>query len=417
MWLRIYEFIIKALSILLLLYLTFSGFATPCYALSGSFILSCNLYQIISARKNFFLFLIMLFVTYCNYSVIYANYIYPVDSYYINTLAGNVVHKSLNILAIFTAITLWLVKWSKVYTDKGFSLYPNCRVKTFLLYGLLFALVIIMIFGFSRPTEVGERGSPSSLYEYALCFFVVYFYFAGTRRRFVIAGEILIVLYSLQNFVFGGRILGIQFLLLLYLTEFKERIPKRIFYSLMAGMFILMSMIGVARASILSGQFDIYSMLDNMLHSGFALDTAYSAFFTSETYIYTSDIIPLSDRLYQFMFFIKSIFIGFGNDIDKFPSYITTQYVPNGGGSFIPHFFFYYLEYVGIILGGVLFSIYMNIIRKPLVYKNIYVRIIIIFVVSTVFRWYLYSPLELLRGVLLLSLLMYVCQIFNRCRL
>lgn len=410
---KTFEWGLKLYSIILLFYLLLNGLNSSCWLLSSVFILTSNYFQLLKSKDNFFLFLILLFITYCNYSVIYANYINPLtDSYYIKTLAREYVDGSVNVLAIFTAVTLWFVKWDKVFTDNDFDFGLKVGNPRLILTILTFILIYILIFCFERPSAPGGRGTPSSLYEYALCFFVVYFYLCKNYRFYRYVGVGLILLFSLQNFVYGGRILGIQYLLVVYLILYKNKISRKLFYILLSSMFVLMSLIGVVRGNILAGNFDLSNILTDLYKSGFALDTSYSAFFTSETYLYVSELIPFDERLSHFYFFIRSIFVGFGDHYDEFPSYITDSYVANGGGSYIPHFFYFYLGIIGVIIGGFLVSVYFNILRKPSFYKSPYLKCIIIFVTSTVFRWYLYSPLELLRGVLLLSLLLFICMFF-----
>lgn len=413
MSLKLYEYFIKTLSIFIVFYFIIFGLDTKCYVLSSFFILSCNFYQLLKAKSNIFLLIIVFFISYCNYSVIYVNFINPLDSYYVRTLAGAVVYKSINILALFNIFILWFVKWNKICKDTFLHLKKTTVSSKLLLLGIIVVLLYILLFCFSRPTEIGERGSPSSVYEYSICLFIAYFYFCGRSKIFINLGKVLIVVFSLQNFIFGGRILGLQFLVALYLIEYKDSISKKVLYTISILMFLLMSMIGVLRGNILSGNFDIESLITGMIQNGFALDTSYSAFFTSETYIYTKDIIPDSERFYQFLFFIKSIFLGYGDRIDLFPSYITTNYVANYGGSFIPHFFYYYIGTPGIILGALLVSFYLNIIRKFCLYSSPYIKCVIILVVCTVFRWYLYTPMPLLRSVLFINLIILLCNIYN----
>ena len=57
----------------------------------------------------------------------------------------------------------------------------------------------------------------------------------------------------------------------------------------MGVMFVLMSIIGVVRGELLSGNVDISSILSSLAKGGFALDTAYSAYYTSESFVYILD--------------------------------------------------------------------------------------------------------------------------------
>lgn len=177
-------------------------------------------------------------------------------------------------------------------------------------------------------------------------------------------------------------------------------------------MFVLMSLIGAVRGSILLGDYEIMSILENLQKSGFALDTAYASFHTSSSFVVTCPKIPFETRISQFSQFLISIFLGGRGMTDYEPAYAVLKYVPNNGGTFVSHYFYYYIGIAGTILGGALVSIYINLIRKASNNHRLYTKCVIIYVVSSTFRWYLYTPLGLLRGVLLLSILYYCCYIF-----
>lgn len=354
------------------------------------------------------LFLVMIVIGYSNYSAIWANIISPIDTYYVTTLSGGGINYSLNILALFNIILFFAVKWDRVIKDGRFFLRYQGKTPHFLLIGLMLVLAYIFVFCFERPSTTGERGTPSALYEYSICFFAVFLYYCNTRT-YEIAGTIIVLLFSLQNFIFGGRILGIQFLLVLYLIKYIKSIPKRVLYIGLALMFVMMSLIGTARGAIMQGDLDIVSIMDRIFKSGFALDTSYAAFHTSSSIVAYGDKIPFGTRLSHFFQFIISIFLGGRGVTDYEPAYAMLNYERNDGGTFVSHYFYYYLGIIGTIIGGFLVSAYLNLIRKAALYHNSYIKCVIIYVVSSAFRWYLYTPLGLLRGVLLLSILYYCC--------
>ena len=171
-----------------------------------------------------------------------------------------------------------------------------------------------------------------------------------------------------------------------------------------------MTFIGTARGEFLSANFDLASIFSLVIERGFASDTAYSAYYCAESFVYCHDIIPFSTRIFLFGEFVKGVFISTN------PEYvlhsITAEYVHHTGGGFIPHFFFFYLGPLGIFVGGLVVSLFLNAIRKVNNASSGLSKCVVIYVACITFRWYLYTPLDLLRGSLFLTISFYIFTFF-----
>lgn len=373
-------------------------------------ILIQNFYMIMASKKNYMLLLITIIIAYSNYSVLFANFINPIDSGYVEQITQRVTNVSVNVLLLFNCTLISAVRWNKINDTSLVEFSFKGNILPFYSYFLLVILFVVFFFGFTLPDEVGGRGSPKAIYEYAIVFFILLFFFYKNKKFVRVSGTILVLLYSLQNFIFGGRILGIQFILCVFLMLYINKIPKKIVLLLLGLSFFLMTFIGIVRGELLTANFDIVDIFNKVIDSGFASDTAYSAYYCAESFVYCHDIIPFSTRMFLFGEFLKGVFISTN------PEYvlhsITAEYVHHTGGGFIPHFFYFYLGPLGIFVGGLIVSLFLNAIRKVNNASSGLMKCVTIFVTCLTFRWYLYTPLDLMRGSLFLMIVYFLFTSF-----
>jgi hypothetical protein len=329
------------------------------------------------------------------------------DTVFTDVLSQKTTFVSLNILTLFNLFLFLFVKWNNIRPNYNSNIFIMPKNQEIWCLNILIVLLIAIFFiGFTRPEEEGQRGDPSPIYEYSLIFFSIYFYYSGKAKKYIIAGAFLISLYSLQNFIFGGRILGIQFILCAYIMLLMHRMKMSIVITGIVTMFLIMSVVGVVRGELLSGNIDANSILSSLLESGFALDTAYSSYYTSETFVYIIDRFSTQEVLLYFWEFIRSIFVSGNPDLHL--TSISGNYVVQYGGGLIPFYLYFYLGFIGILIAACLVAFYVNIIISLEETSSGFKKCLVVWVVSTTFRWYLYSPIGLLRGVLFLTITYYL---------
>lgn len=403
--------ILSIFSALIIVFVLILGVDIEILGLAVPLILLQNVYMIIASRKNILLLFVTLLITYSNYSVLFANFINPIDSGYVEEITHSVSVISLNILLLFNCILMLAVRWDKVSNTSGIIFSSNRKIPALFGAFLTLTLVFVFFFGFKMPDEIGGRGEPKAIYEYALVFFILLFYYFNKNVFYVKAGLVLVLFYSLQNFIFGGRIMGIQFISCIYFILYMNKIPQIVVMLLLCFGFIFMTFIGAVRGELLSSSFSLMGIMGKVVENGFALDTAYSAYYCAESFVYCHDIIPLSERLFLFAEFVKGVFLS--TDPKYVLHSITASYVHHTGGGFIPHFFYFYLGPLGVFVGGLIVSFFLNIIRKVNNATTEVKKLIALFVTCITFRWYLYSPLDLLRGVLFLIISYYLFLYVN----
>lgn len=373
------------------------------------YLLMINVYMLLQSRQNFLLFIISFIILFSNYSIVYSNYIIKFDdTVFTDVLSERTQFVSLNILVLFNMLLFLFVRWKDIRPHIKENIFINGENKDKMLICVLtLILIFVFFFGFQLPEKEGARGTPSTIYEYSIIFFILYFYYSGSQRGIVYTGLLIVLFYSLQNFIFGGRIYGLQFLLVAYIMFLMHRVPM---FKVIIGIsffFVLFSIIGVVRGTILSMDADIKSILVSLFEKGFALDTAYSAYYTSESFVYLDERVE-GVHLSLFLDFLKSIFVGSGSAPDSVLPIFSSDYVNHYGGGLLPFYFYYYLGVWGVLVIALIMACYLNIILSMTAESNNFTKCFSVWVTSTTFRWYLYGPLPLLRGVLLLAVTYYL---------
>lgn len=376
--------------------------------IAAGYVLLISIAIIYFVRENYLLAILFSVVAYCNYSVVVAEYLSIIKDTLFTIYAGtNVANRGIYVLLIFMAtvgICVSVVDIPKI--QKISSEDMVCDKTSRNLYIIVAAievlLIYILIFAFGRPNQLGDRGSPTALYEYSILLFILCFYYGGKNELCKITTLIILGLFVIQNFMFGGRITGLQLLIVAYVMMFEKKINLNKALPLIVIGFLALSVIGVERGNILSGDFDISNVVEQLCEKKFTLDTAYSSYHTSLTFILSENNTSYETRLMIFWGFIKSIFFGKYDTVNSNVSSYTRQLYHHYGGGFLPFFFEFYLGIVGIFLIAFYLMLFIKEIASVSNNSSGLKKCIAVYVVASTFRWYIYSPIQITRGVLLL---------------
>ena len=275
-------------------------------------------------------------------------------------------------------------------------------------------LFFILLFGFVRPEVKGERGSPSTMYEYSIIFFIVGAYYFFDIKIYKITSIILMILYSLQNLIYGGRITALQELFIIFILLFQKNIRpnyKKIFPLAITG-FIIFSAIGIFRANISVSSDSLSTTINTLTERKLTLDTAYSSFFTSLTFVKTENILFFKERMNIFFNWCLSIILGGSIVSNCNLAMITFNYYYHCYGGILPFFGHFYFGYIGVILFSVVTSLYVNAMNN-FNQKSDVMKCILFYISITTPRWYLYSPSNLFRGSMLVVVLFVATKHIN----
>lgn len=402
----------------ILLYI--SGFTAIYFNNDGSlnavislFLLSINICSLIRVRENYYLLIIFACILYSNYSICMANYILNFESFFLGFKGFYLSIQGLNLLFVFNVLLDLIIPNIKNNNNDILPVVENNKYNVLIEIILTAILIYILIFCFTRPDIEGVRGSPNQLYEYSIIFIIMAFYYSGKNKFWQGIFIVISLLFALQNFMYGGRVTGLQILICLFLCLYVNKVSN-IFIVILAsiGAFIMFG-IGMFRTSVSFSSEVFNAVLSSLKQHYFILDTAYSSYYTSLTFLDLLNNVDMSDRLHLFFKWALSMFLGGSMVVDSNLAVYSRQYYTHYFGGVLPFFAFFYLGYFGIFLLMIYIKSIFYMISKN-IENNAVFKIVAIYLTVTTFRWYLYSPSQLFRGVLLLLIVFFSFEQIGR---
>lgn len=370
-------------------------------------ILSINL--LLKVRKNAQLVILVSFILYSNYSIVISRYLFAFKSNLYTQINDYQIYSTgVNILFLFMILINFFLLNKKINSTREFVSYCNQNGYIVLLIEII--LIFILIFAFGRPDSIGDRGEPSALYEYSIIFFIIGFCYCGKNKKMKFSLLFIMILFIGQNMIYGGRITALQLLMVMYFFLIYKKIPNKIIIPIVFIIFIIMMAIGNFRGEILYSSNIIMETINSIKENKLTLDTAYSAYFTSMTFIYIKPFFDLSNRLILFFRFFLSMILGSGIPGSNLAT-VSREYVVHYYGGILPYFFYFWFGWIGILIPTFLLNLYFKMFNKENISK--FSKFLSLYIVATVPRWYLYAPTQLIRGVLLFSLVYIVMNILN----
>ena len=376
-------------------------------------IIITNILMVIYSRVNNYLLVTALIISYYNYSICMAEYISVTKGSLFTSYAGTEISNTgLVVLVTFNMLMFLIISWVSVVSKSnhftGTNIIEDNNDNKSIVFVIIVALILIWIFGFGRPTRAGERGSPTTFFEYSLILFILGFYYSGKSKIERIALYIVAVMYVGLNFIYGGRATGIQVVICVVLCTFFDKIPKLWMAVGGGSLFVILTAIGTFRTSTTLSLDTINSVIASLSSGNYANDTAYSAYHTSLTMIDFRGISTFSDRAHYFMMYLLSILFG-GSVPESNLSLVTREYYAHCFGGVLPYYFYYYFGFIGVlIIAAYVFWLMSMIVRRG--NNSSLWRCIGIYVAATTFRWYIYSPSQITRGALILTILFVILK-------
>lgn len=374
-------------------------------------VLFLNIYLLIVTFSDAGAFIVSIFLFVFNYSILSANYIFNIDSMFLTDSYTKYALTGFKILLVFMTVIVLFIN-DKSFFDGSMILRTHTTAmfdreesgNLLIAFGYLLVLALVFVFAYTRPSEKGERGEPSALYEYSIVIFIIGYYFFGKIKAYKLCSTALLFLFALQNMVYGGRITALQLAVVLFLYLFDGKfVPWRIIIPLGLIGIVLFVMIGSQRGGFSLSLGGMIDAIGSIFKEGASIDTAYSAYYTSLSFIKTEEMLSFGERFAMFLKFCLSMIAGGSKVPDSNLSEYTRQFFIHYYGGVLPFYGHFYLGFVGVILFGVIVVLYMNLILRNKKRKNGVGACVSAYVIATVPRWYLYSPSSLIRGVALLA--------------
>lgn len=365
-------------------------------------ILFINIHLLYKYRNNKEFFIVFILFLYFNYSALASQYWFPdFSSIYSGFFQDKIVMNiGINIMFLFWFTIYVFCSTKKLEKYSNFSYGVNIRSNIYLSIFFLLIVLYSIVFKF----EIGNiRARMSPIYEYSVMFLLFSYFFSGNKRMIHTVIIFLSLVIVFQNILFGERITALQIILLLYFLYFKNIFSNTLLIICMVGGLFLFTLSGALRGGIVQNVSLFDRIISQFVDSKFILDTAYSAYFTSLTFVKYYFMTSFNEHIVNFIKTLGNYFLGLS--VPRLQD-ITRKYFIHWWGGLLPFTFFYWFGYFGTILSACLVNFYFSFITmcNSSTYKNI----VFLYVISTFPRWYLYDPSNLIRGVFLLS----ICYLF-----
>ena len=387
----------------------------------GIYIIIISFVYVIQLHKNIFTIIPAFFILISNYSIVMANYFSDIESFFTSDANNAVSITGLKVICVFMTILITLYNEKNKQFDSNekieFTTVAIEKKEGHILIAVMYLFIIafIAIFGILRPDTKGVRGSTSTLYEYSTIFFIVGFYYFSYINMYKKISLLLMLIIIIQDLFYGGRATAIQIALIIYIFYIQKSFKPnyKIIIPLAITGFLVLSGVGMFRANFQFSTNSILNIVKSLGEKNLTLDTAFSAYYTSLTFIKTKSILTYPERIHIFINWLFSIFLGGNAVANSNVAVITRRYFVHYAGGVLPFFGYFYFGYVGVILLAVVVSIYFNTMIQ-FNQKSVFYKCALLYVSISVPRWLLYSPSSLFRGVFLVAVLFYFTKFANK---
>lgn len=364
------------------------------------FILSISIYTIYKVRKNKYLLILNVVMLYFTYGIVVGEYLVGNKQPTFNDLRNfnNGQYYTIALVMLFIFILIYSIILNKKEYDEKFNI--KFKSNNLIYLGLLVLLIYIGVFEINRSVGDSYKVAVTSVYEYSYILFLFIILYSGNDKIKKIIIYTIASIFIIQDFYYGGRVTSIQITLVIVTTLFIDKVNMK---NLLIGIFfvvILMSAISIYRLSYSLQNINLSDIIANLKEDLFVDSTAVYAYGSSITHIAGKDYFSLQECITSMIGFIVNIFFGSNSKLAKMGNVtklVYPIYTNIGGGIIFSHFYFW-MGWFGVILIPALISLLINKLFQSK--KEIH-RLMIIGIIATVPRWYLYTPLILFRAVII----------------
>ena len=369
----------------------------------GIFTIICSLGWMYKCWNNGYLIILSMFITYSNYSIVMG--IYLDESLRPRALYPQITDLETYSIGIFllflTMLSLMILspkcKKNNVKVAKEFIKSSNKNDIMFLI--LVIAFLSIVIFGYTR--QENSRGTLTTIYEYASILMIYMFYFSGNCKYQKNICAFCCSIYALTSLLNGTRIEALMCILVFVLCYFENELDPKILLLVMSIGLCIFSIIGNVRGNWLLMKGNLNEFGSVLLKNKLVFDTCTHAYFPMICMINLYKDYSFPVAMNYLVRFILTIFIGSNRVVDgNLSRVVRTSFVHNHGGV-SQGFFFVWFSYAGVLIFSFIILAYMGLINNEKTVLTPTKCCAIIYIVSSVPRWYLYGPWSLFRGVLI----------------
>ena len=385
--------------------------------LIGIGVLVLSLILIWLYRNSMVLFLMGIFIGYCNYSVVVGIYLSPdlrPVYLYPQIIDIEVYGIGISLLFLFMLSMVCLAPVIENNLKNNFSKqFVRNENRNQILFFLALALFLLIIFLGYQSFE-DSKGESSPIYEYGTILVILMFYYCGNNKTLKFLATLSSIIYVLTSIMNGTRVEALVCLFILILCFARKNISKlNIFIGMIIGI-VIFSSIGIIRGNWNYAQGDLTIIASKIFESKFVFDTCTYAYFPMLCMIEQFKQYIFESGFYYLVRFLMTIIVGVSRITDGDLIKISREsYFHNYGGISLG-FFYVWFSYLGSLVFAIAINQYIKL--TSLVSSKITdIKLCaVLYAVATVPRWYLYGPWPLFRGVIICLLGFVIFKLANK---
>ena len=379
-------------------------------------------------RFNIGMLIVMLMISYSNYSIAIGVYLNPsvrpaalygqfknLDTYGIGIMC----------ILIFELVLLILsgavIKNPHIIDVKKDDFFVQKEDNTIIAYGAL-VVYCIMFFGeVSFGASAGGRLKITATSEYKTIIQIIGLYYSAEKKQFKYIWTVLVGITTLLTFVGGNRVEALGNIFALVIFCFYDFIDyKKLLLMLPFGV-VLLSGIGFMRTDFSLSVETVRNVVSRMFEDGLTYEGAIFAYLPSLSTIEISPHISADEKWRLFWIHIEYFFLKIGGSKFLYNNlaYYSRNYFLHYGGFISPSYFFFWFEYLGAVIFALLVNIYIKFYIKSTRKRFAGFSEKLMYILSSYFmcnvgRWYCYAPMYLIRNMCLCAVVyMFVYFIDN----
>lgn len=371
------------------------------------------IYSLVKSRKNVFLFFAFLVIGYFILSVLLSRYFFiggPINGEFYQLKYDNTTSVGINCILLFYSIILFIIrKFKNIEIKDNILKYDNPNKKTFIVS---IAIVCAVTFALLNNIFFDLFSNSEQIYEYCLILFIFGYYYTGNNKKIWIILSIILAIFSGYTLLQGGRVPILQMLIVFFLMNMIHKYDyKKISVFTIIGI-LLFTVFGIYGDHLDWGtEFSISYIFEQLIARRFALDTSVSAYFTGLTFIDYANSITFGERFLNFLDYIKYTFLGGMANYKELTSITINSYVHYYGG-YITSYFYYWLGPIGIILISSYIGKIFKMINNITLQSSHFIKLLTVYIISTIPRWFLYFPTPLFRGFIIFTIVYIAINIY-----
>lgn len=301
-------------------------------------------------------------------------------------------------LLITSSMFFCALNRTKVVNKKNCVNISNLKLKRnkLLSLAIMSFVAFISMYGFTGSVGDNYESNSNPLFEYAVLFMILAWYYGGSIKICRLLWGIVAVFYIGVALLAGDRSSSFMLLLLIALYVLKNVSMRRMLTYAFGGILFANIIEMYRTSSTLS--INTSEVFSRGLQTFFS-NTAAQSYYTGLTiYYYLDDV---QNSLYLFGAWIVTLFTG-SAIIDRSLvdlSSLAGIYNYNGGGGLFQPYFYLFYGYIGVAIGSYITGL---LLRKTFFeWKGAYANLLAFLITAMCFRWYLYTPTTLFRSCLI----------------